>query len=245
MKILDDVMSILEFDATVKDIHQGVFHTGVLTRNCGLAATLPRDALRQKPPLVKNPGSLMEKSAFELAQMAYSESILEAAIGMATINSLLEVDEDSCLELNAADLIAEKGEAKRIAIVGHFPFASRVREYAKELWVIEKNPREGDFIEADADTLIPQADVVAITGTALTNHTLEHLLELCNSRAYVIILGDTAPMSPILFDHGLDAICGIKVVNPVLALQCVSQGANFRQIRGVKRLTRIRQAGFK
>ncbi len=45
MTILDDLMSILNFDTVVKDIRQGVFHTGVLTRNCGLAATLPRDAL--------------------------------------------------------------------------------------------------------------------------------------------------------------------------------------------------------
>ena len=36
MAILDDLMSILNFDAVVKDIRQGIFHTGVLTRNCGL-----------------------------------------------------------------------------------------------------------------------------------------------------------------------------------------------------------------
>ena len=45
MKILDGLMSILNFDSSVKDIRQGIFHTGVLTRYCGLAATLPRDAL--------------------------------------------------------------------------------------------------------------------------------------------------------------------------------------------------------
>lgn len=37
MGILDDLMSILNFDALVKDIRQGVFYTGVLTRGCGLA----------------------------------------------------------------------------------------------------------------------------------------------------------------------------------------------------------------
>ena len=94
--------------------------------------------------------------------------------------------------------------------------------------------------EIEADNLIPQADVVAITGTSLTNHTLDHLLELCSQGAYVILLGDTAPLSPILFDYGVYAISGTKVVNPELALRCVSQGANFRQIRGVKRLTMMR-----
>ncbi len=240
MKILDDLISTLNFDAAVKDIRQGIFHTGVLTRNCGLAATLPRDALRQEPPMVKEPGFLLDKTPLELAQLAYSQSILEAAIGMATINSLLEIDENSCIELNAAELIMEKGKGKRIAVVGHFPFIPRVREYSKEVWVIEKNPKDGDFGEAEADNLIPQADVVAITGTALTNHTLDHLLELCSQGAYVILLGDTAPLSPILFDYGVDALSGTKVVDSDLALRCVSQGANFRQIRGIKRLTMMK-----
>jgi uncharacterized protein (DUF4213/DUF364 family) len=245
MKILDDLILALNFDATVKDIRQGIFHTGVLTRNCGMAATLPRDALRQEPPMVKEPGFLLDKTPLELAQLAYSQSILEASVGMATINSLLEIDENSCIELNAAELIMEKGKGKRIAVVGHFPFIPRVRKDSKEVWVIEKNPKEGDLGEAEADNLIPQADVVAITGTALTNHTLDHLLELCSPGAYVILLGDTAPLSPIFFDYGVDALSGTKVVDPDLALRCVSQGANFRQIRGVKRLTMMRQAGIK
>jgi uncharacterized protein (DUF4213/DUF364 family) len=237
MKILDDLISTLHFDTSVKDIRQGIFHTGVLTRYCGLAATLPRDALKQEGPLVKEPGFLLDKTPRQLAQMVYSESILEAAIGMATVNSLLEVDLDSCTELNAADLILQKGEGKKVAIVGHFPFLPRVREKAKALWVIEKNPREGDFNETEADHLIPQADVVAITGTSLTNHTLPHLLELCDPKAYIVMLGDTVPLSPVLFEYGVDALSGTRVMDADLALRCVSQGANFRQIKGTKRLT--------
>jgi uncharacterized protein (DUF4213/DUF364 family) len=240
MKILDDLISQLNLEARVRDIRQGVLHTAVLTRNCGLASTLPRDALRQEPPLVEKPGFLLEKSTLELTRMAYSESILEAAIGMATINSLLEIDVEQCQDLNARDLIAKKGEGKRIAIVGHFPFIPLLREHARELWVIEKNPQEGDSTEAEADNLIPQADIVGITGTAFTNHTLEHLLKLCNAQAYIVILGDTAPLSPLLFDYGVHAVSGTKVVNPERALRCVSEGANFRQIKGTRRLTMIR-----
>jgi uncharacterized protein (DUF4213/DUF364 family) len=241
VKILDDLISALDSDTTIKEIRQGVFHTGVLTRNCGLAATLPKDALKQEPPLIKEPGSLLEKSISALLQMSYSESILEAAIGMATINSLLDVDMESCLELNAAELLAEKGHGKKVAIVGHFPFIPKLRRRAKELWVIEKNPRTGDFSEHEAEDLIPKANVVGITGTAFTNHTLEHLLELCQPGAYVVVLGDTAPLSPILFSYGIDAISSTTVVNPELALRCISEGANFRQIKGTQRLTLLKE----
>ena len=241
MKILDDLLSILNPEASVRDIRQGLFHTGVLTRNCGLAATLPRDALRQAQPSVKEPGFLLEKTALELARMAYSESLPEAAIGMAAINSLLEIDEGRCLNLNAGDLIAEKGRGKRVAIVGHFPFIPKLREITKALWVIEKNPQEGDFTEVEAENLIPPADVVGITGSAFTNHTVEHLLKLCNPKAYVVILGDTTPLSPILFGYGMDAISGTKVINPELTLRCVSEGATFRQIRGIQLLTMMKK----
>ena len=91
--MLEDLIATLNTEAVVRDIRQGLFHTGVLTRECGLAATLPRDALKQATPLVKEPGSLLQKSVWELARLAHSDSLLEAAIGMATINSLLEVDE--------------------------------------------------------------------------------------------------------------------------------------------------------
>ncbi|MGD0717887.1 MAG: DUF4213 domain-containing protein [Halobacteriota archaeon] len=89
MNILTDIIATLDLSAEVRDIREGVFHTGVLTQRCGLAATLPKDALKQTPPLIKELGRLLEKSASELVQMSFSDSILEAAIGMASINSLI------------------------------------------------------------------------------------------------------------------------------------------------------------
>jgi len=240
MKVLEDLISALNTEAKVRDIRMGLFHTAVLTRNCGLAATLPRDALQQEQPSAREPGRLLEKSALELVRMSYSNIILEAAIGMAAINSLLDVNEEKCLELNASELIAEKGKGKKVAIVGHFPFIPRLREIVKELWVIEKNQREGDLPEVEAENIIPQADVVGITGTAFTNHTIEKLLKLCRPEAYVVMLGDTAPLSPILFDYGIDAISGTRVIDPELALRCVSQGATYRQIKGIRKLTMVK-----
>ena len=115
-------------------------------------------------------------------------------------------NEEECQDLNARDLIAQKGAGKKVAIVGHFPFIAQLREVVNKLWVIEKNPREGDRTEAEAEDFIPQADVVGITGTAFTNHSIEQLLGLCNSKAYVIVLGDTAPLTRLLFDYHVDVI---------------------------------------
>jgi len=103
--------------------------------------------------------------------------------------------------------------------------------------VIEKQPREGDLPEVEAQQLLPQADVVGITGTAFTNHTIEDLLRLCRPEAYVVLLGGTAPLSPVLFRYGIDAISGTKVDDAEAVLRSVSQGATFRQLKGIRRLT--------
>jgi len=238
--IIDDIISIIDFNAPVRDIRQGLFHTAVMTRHCGLAATLPRDALRQAHPAVKEPGLLMEKSARELAVMVHSESIPEAAIGMATVNSLLDIDESMCRELNAREILIEKGRDKNVAMIGHFPFIDVLRKQVKQLWVIEKNQNDDDLPESAAAQYLPEADVVAMTGTSFTNHTIEELLGLCNPDAYIVMLGDTVPLTPVLFDYGIDAVSGTKVVEAEQALRCVSQGATYRQIKGIRQLTLIK-----
>ena len=69
------------------------------------------------------------------------------------------------------------------------------------------------------------------------NDTIDELLGLCNPKSFVVILGGSTPLSPILFDYGIDAIAGTIVTNPEMVLQYVSQGATFRQIKGIKLVT--------
>jgi uncharacterized protein (DUF4213/DUF364 family) len=78
---------------------------------------------------------------------------------------------------------------------------------------------------------------VGITGTALINHTIEGLLLLCRPHAYIVILGGTAPLSPVLFDYGISAVSGTVVDDPESVLHSVSQGATFRQLSGIRLLT--------
>ena len=238
-EIINALLSTLDHQTKVKDIRVGPYWTAVVTRNCGLASTphTPDHHSTDFTAPVKDAGYLMEKSALGLARMARSESQLEAAIGMATINSLIEIEETRCVELNAADLIQEKGIGKRVAVVGHFPFVKSLRETTKELWVIEKHPRESDLAESEARNILPKADIVAITGSAFVNHTIEDLLKLCEPKALVIVLGPSTPLSPILLEYQIDVISGTKVIDPETVLRHVSQGSTFRQMKGVRLLT--------
>jgi uncharacterized protein (DUF4213/DUF364 family) len=181
---------------------------------------------------VRGVGSLHERTALELAQYAKSDRLLEASIGMAAINSLLDVDEAHCVELNAEAWLGKQGSGRKVAVVGSFPFIPRLRDRVDELWVLERHPARGEVGAEEASKIIPQCDVVAITGTALINHTFEDLLGLCRPDAAIMVLGPSTPLSPVLFDYGVDVISGTKVVDPPLVLRLIGQGATFRQVKG-------------
>jgi uncharacterized protein (DUF4213/DUF364 family) len=159
---------------------------------------------------------------------------------MAAFNALLEVDEPSCTPVNAEQVILERGNGWRVAIVGHFPFIERVRRVANECWVLELHPRPGDLPAERATEILPQADVVALTGTSLINHTFDDLIALCPPGAFVILLGGSVPLTPVLFDYRVDAIAGTRVVDVSAACRSVGQGATLRQIRGKRLLTMTR-----
>ena len=237
MKILDDLIGGLRDDAPAREVRVGRFWTAVWSRGCGLASTTGPGEHEHGATFVQDAGSLAGRSTLELARLAYADSPLEAGIGLAAINSLLEVDEARCRELNAGDLLIERGRDKKVALVGHFPFVPALREAAARLWVLELRPQPGDVGAKKAAAIVPQADIVAITGSAFINHTLEGLLSLCRPESFVMVLGPTTPLSPVLFDYGVDVISGTRVVNPVLVLRCLSEGATFRQMRGIRLLT--------
>jgi len=236
LKILGDlIVSLWGNEFQVKNVHTCVFWTAVITKHCGLSSTF-RDEGSSHDRGVRDVGSLTQKTALELAEYAKSESLLEASIGMAAINSLIDIDESKCIEKNAFEIILEKGQGKNVAIVGHFPWIPKLREKVKNLWVLEQRLREGDLPAKEADRVLPQCDVVGITGTSFINHTVEGLLNLCKN-AYVVLVGPTSPLSSVLFEYGIDAICGSKIIDPDKLIRSISEGATFKQVTGVRLLT--------
>jgi uncharacterized protein (DUF4213/DUF364 family) len=236
MKILNDlILSLKGNDYPVKSVHTCAFWTAVVSKRCGLSSTF-RDEGPSHERGVRDVGNLTHKTALELADYARSHSLLEASIGMATINSLIDIDESKCVEKNAFEIILEKGQGKNVAIVGHFPWIPKLKEKAGNLWVLEQRLKEGDLPAKEADRILPQCDVVGITGTSFINHTVEGLLNLCKN-AYVVLVGPTSPLSCVLFEYGIDAICGSKIVDPDRLIRSISEGATFKEVTGVRLLT--------
>jgi uncharacterized protein (DUF4213/DUF364 family) len=233
VSIIDALLGSLCADAPVCQTLMGAFWTAVVLDtdpvHCGLASTLRRETHEAGPP-VSGAGRLLEHSGRKLAERLRSSSELEASIGAAALNALLEVDETASTEINAEEVIVERGAGRRVAIMEHFPFVERVRRVAAECWVLELHPRPDDLSAGRAAEVLPQADVVALTGTSLINHTFDELIALCrpdagNRKAHVILLDGSAPLSPVLFEHGVDAVAGTHVVDMPAVVGAVSQGS--------------------
>lgn len=241
MKIIEDFISTIPEstkNSSIKEVRIGPFWTGIWSKYGGLASTTFVHEPNMPPP-IKDAGYLTDKSVIDLCNFANSNCLLQNSIGIATINSAIEIDLSNYQEINAADVLFKMGEGKKVVVIGHFPFVKKMGRIAKKLWVVERRPQVGDIPEREAENVIPEADVIAITGTALINGTMESLLALCPKKSLVMVLGASAVLSPVWFDYGVDLVSGTRVVDPELILRMVSEGVTFKQVhgRGIKLLT--------
>jgi hypothetical protein len=119
---------------------------------------------------------------------------------------------------NGLDLVLRLSQGKGLVMVGRFPYLDKGRLAASRYAVLELDPQGDDLPAAAAPEVLPQADVVGITGSTLANGTLEGLLALCRPEATVVLIGPTTPLSAVLFDYGADVLCGVLVDDPGAAL---------------------------
>ncbi|MFA5137691.1 MAG: DUF364 domain-containing protein [Elusimicrobiota bacterium] len=243
MWIIEDILASIREDSRVEEVRACVFWTAVVSRRCGLASTPRECSGHAEGPSVRDIDGVDGKSALQLARLALSESPVEAAIGVAALNSLLEADPGRCIERNAAELLLEKGAGKRVAVVGNFPFVPKLRRVAGTLWVFERSGAEGTLPETEAERLLPESQVVAISGSALVNGTMDGLLSFLSPAAFVMVLGPSTPLSEVFFDYGVDVVCGTQVTDSAQVLRDISRGACFRQVRGTRLLAMARDAG--
>jgi hypothetical protein len=146
---------------------------------------------------------------------------------LATYNALLRVHVEACSEVNASRVICEQGVGRCVAIVGHFPFVNDVRRVAETCRLLVLHPQPGDLPAERADEILPQADVAALTSTSLINHTFDDLIRMCHPGGFVVMLGPSTPLSPVLLDFGIDVLSGTVVEDAERVLRSVSRGPHF------------------
>ena len=241
LPVIDALLHSVPASADVRllDLRVGPFWTVVKTSaGTGMASTMAGEPHRHPRTPITGAGSLWEASPLELTELLRSESPPEAAVGMAAVNALLGTPEGRTEDGNAKEILNQRAAGRVAAIIGHFPFVDALRRSCRELWVFERGCGRGpgDLGPEHVAEVLPHAEVVAISGTTLINHTLEDILPFIRPDAFTMMLGPSTPMAPCLFELGFDVLCGTVVEKPELVLRAVEQGAVTSQIGGVRRV---------
>lgn len=177
----------------------------------------------------------------EVAALATSWDLRLASLGVAALNAWYARPErlagrpglvwDERAEAGARLVPALAGS--RSAVVGHFSFVERL---AGRTVVLERRPRGDDLPDPACEYELPGREVVAITGSALTNKTLPRLLELC-AGARVHLVGPSAPPAPEAYPACVREIDGAVVVDPDRCFRDAGMGA--RRLTGSPALRRF------
>ena len=117
-------------------------------------------------------------------------------------------------------------QGRTVGFVGHLVRHSGITEEllapVKEYFILEREPKPGDYPDCACEWLLPRCDLVVITGSAAINKTMPRLLELCRG-AEVILTGPTVSLCPALLELGIRRLNGCAIVEPEAMLAKIVQ----------------------
>lgn len=233
MRLIEDLLqSVADFDCDIRRVCVGLHWTVIESKFAGMAHTYKTSHKVE----INDSGKLSGTTAFDLAGRALSWEPLNASLGLAAINSLLNVGEMEfeMHEANVGDWIKEQAEGKVVTIIGRFPFADEISRIASKVYRLEMDPVEGELPAAACEYVMPLSDVNVITATTIINHTIDRLLELGHGGVN-IVLGPSTPLHPLLFEHGADILAGVLVDDPdALAKSIVEGTKTFKRLDGIR-----------
>ncbi len=214
---------------SVTDLRVGLSYTAVLLDNghLGVAATL-NDWPSQHCTVSTRAGR-MKIGAWQSAQMLAATNPVDAAVGLATVNAVLnqDVEGDNCDLLERLDI----KEDDTVAMVGYFhPFVANLKDRCN-LMIFERKPvAPGVLPDWSAERLMPDATVVILSATTFVNKTIDRLLQLARPARSVAIAGPSTPLIPELFEGtNVKLLAGMEFTDPSGALDVISQAGGTRR----------------
>jgi uncharacterized protein len=234
---------------TIERVVIGLFFTGVKLSNgfAGTSAT-PIKAIPEavccpsSTMAMPFPGKMRGRRAAELVAEAFSQHGIRRAVGIAAVNALA----DCCWQRRPnPDVELRQGvdafdatdirPGDTVVVVGAFvPFLKELKRRGHSFLVLEQDPAtlkpdELPFFRPaeQAAQILPEGDVVLITGSTLVNNTLEQLLAVTRQEARVTIVGPTVGMLPDAFlDRGADVLGCVRITEPDAFLDLLAEGGS-------------------
>jgi len=245
--IYDDLIESIPDDLTVLDCMHGLHWTLVSSQaGTGTAMTVRggQDGCKYQ--------ELIGMPIKELAGYIKSWNMLEASMGQAAINSALNTPTQVSAitgrdfgystepeTSNGFDRYLPDIKGKKVAVIGHFPNIDSLKSIC-QLSILERMPQEFDFPDPACEYILPEQELVFITGTAFINKTMPRLLQLARD-SRIILVGPSVPVSPVLFDYGVDTIASTVILDQKMIWRVVKQGGKLKAFKSGARMVSIRR----
>jgi hypothetical protein len=225
--LYDELIAAVPEESVVKDCLMGLNWTLIRSDGVGVAMT-PRES----GGVQLASGSISGMRTRDLAGWVKSWNFMEAAIGLAAINSALNasasvggrwgMDFAAQPSMDVFEALMDDFTGKKVTVIGHFHDVERLADIC-DLTVLERCPRGNDLPDPACEYVLADQDIIVMTATTLINKTMPRLLQL-GRNARVVVCGPSTPLTPILFRHGIDLLGGLIVEDEPRAWRMVQEG---------------------
>jgi uncharacterized protein (DUF4213/DUF364 family) len=165
----------------------------------------------------------------KVSRLIKSNDPLKNTIATAAINAQITPNKKNVRKGNIFHKILKiAGKYDSIGIIGRFPIIHQLKQLNHNVYAFEQKAIPGFFPADRAEELLPNCDLIIITGTTFVNKTLDHILGLSNG--HTLVVGPTTPLSEILFDFGVDVLAGI-ICEDDNALNVIRQGGSTKELK--------------
>jgi uncharacterized protein (DUF4213/DUF364 family) len=233
----------------VDDLVIGIFFTGVKlsTGHAGVAFT----PIGEVPEAVCCPttaarmpqaGHLEGSPISEIMKYALDPNVVKSAIGVATLNAVSQLILESTKGAEYQMVRDQDGfnllgiqSHETVSLIGAFgPYIRRLKLMGNPFFIIEKNSQtlrldEMKYFKPESEMrdALEKSRVVIITGTAIVNHTIDHVLSLLKNGIRAGIIGPTASMIPdTFFNRGIRVMAGVQILKADLMIKILKQGGS-------------------
>ena len=239
MRVIDTLLSDVPLGGQVSDVYVGInWVLSVVQYNDGTRGAGVAGAPRALAPQADFPVGhyVLKQDAQTVIRFLLSDDESAASVGLATLNALNQRQGLALGDVDGADWLSAQCINRRIAFVGRFPFIdAEIRPFARHVWVFEQAPQGDELSAAQMATVLPQADVVAITSSSIINHSIDSIFAHLVPHSTIALLGPSTPLSAALFAKGVDALFGVWVADVEQVIASVSAGDGFQKMRGLQR----------
>ena len=157
-----------------------------------------------------------------VGSMLSSTNIFEKSLGVAVLNAvsqylLWNMGKGKNFKItyeNIIEKVAKMCKGCKTVVVGNMvPVVSRLKEMGMDVVALERNPRfrAGALADIFAPRIVPEAEVLIVSGTTLVNDTLDYILSLAERARIMALVGPSGSVYPSDILEGITHIAGLKI----------------------------------